>query len=409
MGQKSVVLYCHVHQPFRIKPYDVFAVGSDNDYFHSPESRLNNTEILNKVAAKCYLPANALMLRLLEQHPAFRISYSISGVALEQFDRYAPEVLESFQKLVATGRVELLAETYYHSLASVASLGEFVRQVRLHEQALEHYFGVQPTAFRNTELIYYNDLAKTVADLGYETILAEGVDRILDWRSPNFVYQPHGEDRLKLMLKNYRLSDDIAFRFSNRDWAEWPMSADKYAAWLRTALYAGDVVNLFMDYETFGEHQWEDTGIFDFVASLTEIIESDANISFATVSEAASRYPTQAEVDIPEMTSWADTDRDLSAWLSNPMQQQALDSVFAMEQDVLSSGDDGLIQDWRRLTTSDHFYYMCTKWWADGDVHTYFSPYHDPYEAFVTYMTVLHDVRDRLSHVTADDSKVLMS
>lgn len=401
MDKKSVVLYCHVHQPFRIRKYDLFSIGGDNDYFDTQEARLDNKRIMDKVADKCYLPANALILDLLNEHEEFKISYSISGVILEQFAAYAPEVLKSFQRLVDTGRVEILAETYYHSLASVASIGEFIRQVNLHREAIEHYFGVTPTAFRNTELIYYNDLAKTVADMGFKTILAEGVDRILGWRSPNFVYQPHGESRLKLLLKNYRLSDDIAFRFSNREWSEWPMSADTYADWLKSALSDGDVVNLFMDYETFGEHQWEDTGIFDFLATLTSIIEHDDGISFATVTEAAHSFPVRAEVDIPEVTSWADTDRDLSAWLSNPMQHQALDTLFSMEREIMASNDVRLIGDWRKLTTSDHFYYMCTKWWADGDVHTYFSPYTDPYEAFVTYMTVLHDVRDRLYSITS--------
>ena len=399
----SICFYFQVHQPFRVKPYSVFDIGEDRQYFGDQSHlNLNNGRILRKVADKCYLPTNAAMLALLERHPEFRVTYSISGTALDQFESYAPEVLESFRKLVATGRVDLLAETSHHSLASVFSPEEFRMQVENHVARLERLFGVRPTVFRNTELVYDDRIAKLVEEMGFSGILAEGADHILGWRSPAFVYRPKGCERLSLLLKHYRLSDDIAFRFSNRDWSEWPLTAPKFARWVDEVNGNGHLVNLFMDYETFGEHQWADTGIFDFLMHLPDEIMKHPDNDFVTVTEAIRRYPPTAELSVPHTTSWADIERDLSAWRSNPMQEAALTAVFALENDVKRSGDPGLIEDWRRLTTSDHFYYMCTKWFSDGDVHKYFNPYSSPYDAFVSYMNVIHDITLRLkSHAQA--------
>jgi len=290
----------------------------------------------------------------------------------------------------------LVNETYFHSLAYVSSEDEFIKQIEMHKQKLMDEFSYEPTAFRNTELIYNNDLAVLIESLGHKTILAEGIDRYLGWRSPNFVYRPVGTKKIRLLLKNYKLSDDIAFRFSNKDWSEWPLTAEKYANWVSCANGNGQVVNLFMDYETFGEHQWEDTGIFNFLGSLPGELKKHPENTFMTVSEAAHAFDVSDCIDMPELTSWADLERDLSAWLSNPMQQAALKEVFGMETDVMKTGDERLIDDWRKLTTSDHFYYMCTKWFSDGDVHKYFSPNKTPYEAFTNYMNVLHDVRQRV-------------
>lgn len=393
----AIVLYFHVHQPYRIKPYDLFQIGSDRSYFNADsQDRLDNRAIIHKVAQKCYLPANAVFLKLLKQYPDFRLSYSITGVLLDQLEHFAPEVLASFQALVKTGQVELLNETYYHSLAVLKSQNEFNSQVKKHTEVLERLFGYHPTAFRNTELIYSNDIAQRVAALGFKTILAEGVDRYLGWRSPNFVYHAHKLPHLRLLLKNYRLSDDIAFRFSEKSWSQWPLTADKFAHWVSNVNGNGQVVNLFMDYETFGEHQWEDTGIFAFLEQLPLELKKHPDNTFMTVSEAATNFTPVAEVDYPEVTSWADIERDLSAWLGNPLQQQAIDTLFSLENPVMESSDPDLIEDWRRLTTSDHFYYMCTKWFADGDVHKYFSPNNSPYEAYNHFMTVLHDIRLRI-------------
>jgi alpha-amylase len=399
----SVCFYFQVHQPFRVKPYSIFDIGEDRDYFSDrTKSNLNNARILRKVADKCYLPTNAVMRELLDRHPEFKISYSISGTALDQFERFAPEIIESFRGLVATGRVELLAETSHHSLAAIFSEEEFRGQVIAHMARLRKLFGVTPTVFRNTELIYDDRIAAIVEDLGFSAILAEGADHILDWRSPAFVYRPAGCKHLALLLKNYRLSDDIAFRFSSRDWSEWPLHAPTFARWVDAVNGNGRLVNLFMDYETFGEHQWADTGIFDFLRHLPAEILRHPDNDFVTASEAAARYPPVGELHVPHAISWADTERDLSAWRSNPMQEAALTAVFALERRVKSTGDPQLLEDWRRLTTSDHFYYMCTKWFADGDVHKYFNPYDTPYDAFVSFMNVIQDVTLRLkSHAHA--------
>jgi alpha-amylase len=393
----AVVLYFHVHQPYRIRPFHFFDIGQQHDYFHQDqEERLDNKKLFHKVAQKCYFPTNRIFLDLLEKHPELKLSFSISGVFLEQLVEYEPQLLQSFVDLVETGRVELVSETHYHSLASISSEKEFKKQVKLHQQALRTLFGYKPTSFRNTELIYNNHIATLAADMGYTTILAEGVERYLGWRSPNFIYRPIDEPRIKLLLKNYKLSDDIAFRFSSRDWDEWPLSAETFASWIAGHNGSGDVVNLFMDYETFGEHQWADSGIFDFLQKLPQAILQEKDMTFMTVSEATSQFPVRDSVDMPELTSWADVERDLSAWLSNPMQEQALKSVFELESSVQQTDDPLIIQDWRRLTTSDHFYYMCTKWFADGDVHKYFSPNTTPFEAYTHYMNVLHDLKLRV-------------
>lgn len=390
----SVCLYFQVHQPRRIRAYRHFDIGKEDYFSGDGDYNFNNIKVLQKVAQKCYLPGNALLLELLHKYPSFKFSFSFSGIFLEQLANF-PEVLRSFQKLIATGRVEVLAETYYHSLAFLYSEPEFLRQVNLHEQIIKKLFGVKPQAFRNTELIYNNEVGVLADKLGYKAVLAEGADRVLGWKSPNFIYTPVGAQKIKLLLKNYKLSDDIAFRFSESSWEHYPLTVEKYGYWLEQALINTDIVNLFMDYETFGEHQWEDTGIFEFLRRLPADL-SARNISFVTPSEAAAKYKARDILDIPDFVSWADVERDLSAWIGNQMQQDALSKVYALEEKVLFSEDKNLISDWRTLTTSDHFYYMCTKWFADGDVHKYFNPYESPYDAFRYYMNVYTDIVRRL-------------
>ena len=390
----SVCFYFQVHQPFRIKKYSIFDIGkNDEDYFSdNSQTNLDNIHILKKVARKCYLPTNKVLLELLERHPEFKVSFSFSGVFLEQIEKYAPEVLESFQKLVKTGRVEILSETYYHSLSFLFSKGEFIEQVKLHRDLIKRLFNQTPNVFRNTELIYNNDLANEIEALGYKGIVAEGADHLLSWKSPNFLYQPKGTSKIKVLLKNYRLSDDIAFRFSNRGWKEWPLNTKKFTEWVNNINGCGDVLNLFMDYETFGEHQWEDTGIFEFLRHLPSEILKHPDNNFKTLSESISSFPVRGDFDSPNFISWADIERDVSAWLGNEMQIAAINRVYSLSQKVLKTHDEKLIHDWRKLQTSDHFYYMCTKWFSDGDVHKYFNPYHSPYEAFITFMNVLHDL-----------------
>ena len=398
----SICLYLHVHQPYRIKHYKVFDVGNDHNYFNDgSQTDLNNRYIVEKVAKKSYLPTNKILLELLEKHPEFKVSMSISGVALEQFKEYAPEVLASFQELVKTGRVELIADTYHHSLAFFYSPEEFQQQVQAHHDILKELFDYEPKVFRNTELSYNNDLAKWAEEQGYIGILAEGWDPVLGWRSPNYVYRPKGADKISLLLKNYRLSDDIAFRFSEQSWKEWPLTTDKYSQWINSHHGDGETINLFMDYETFGEHQWEDSGIFDFLKQLPETLLKHPDITFRTVSETAQELQAVGEVDVPDVTTWADTERDLTAWTGNDIQKAAIYAVYELEERVKKTQDEQLLDDWRKLQTSDHFYYMCTKWWKDGDVHAYFSPYESPYDAYVAFMNALHDVKFRLDKISS--------
>lgn len=394
----AICFYFHVHQPFRIKHYRVFDIGQDSKYFvSSKDDRLNNKKIFNKVAQKCYIPAGELMLELLEKHPEFKISYSISGVFLEQAEAYNPKVIEIFQKLVKTNRVELLDETYYHSLAFLYSKDEYISQIKLHTKKIKEVFGVTPQTFRNTELIYNNKIAQIAEDLGYKAILAEGAEKILGWKSPNFVYKPKGTKKIKLLLKNYKLSDDIAFRFSEKNWKEHPLTVNKYVDWINSHHGNGEIINLFMDYETLGEHQWEDSGIFEFLRELPAKVLEHKDNSFVTPLEASKIFEVKDEIDVTEYVSWADVERDLSAWLSNSMQEDALAKLYEIEQGVKKSKNKTLLSDWRKLQTSDHFYYMCTKWFADGDVHKYFNPYESPYEAFIAFMNVMQDMNLRLT------------
>jgi alpha-amylase len=398
----AVCFYFQVHQPQRLKRYRIFDIGHDRNYFNdTSESNLNNRKIIEKVSRKCYMPANRVMLDLLRYYPEFKISYSLSGVFIEQLEKYSPDTLDSFRELVDTGRVEILSETYYHSLSYLYSESEFKRQVLMHRDLVKRVFGVEPKVFRNTELIYSNKIGKTAEEMGYIGVLAEGADHVLGWRSPNFTYTPPETKNIKLLLKNYKLSDDIAFRFSSRDWAEYPLRADKYAHWISQANGTADIINLFMDYETFGEHQWEDTGIFNFLRHLPDEVYKHPDNYFVTPSEAVAKLRPAAELDVPNYVSWADVERDLSAWLQNSMQQDAIKKLYELERFVIDSNDDKLIEDWRKMTTSDHFYYMCTKWWNDGDVHKYFNPYESPYDAFVSFMNVLQDMKLRL--VEADE------
>ncbi len=386
----NICLYFQVHQPFRIRKYTLFDIGKNSDYFDQSKNR----EIMLKLARKCYLPTNSIIKQLIAKHDDFKVAYSITGTALEQFEKYAPNVLRSFQELAQTGKVEFLTETSHHSLSFLYNKDEFVHQVKEHQKLIKKYFGQKPKIFRNTELIYNNELAKTAEQLGFKGILAEGWEAVLGWRSPNYIYKPAGTRKIKLLMKNYRLSDDIAFRFSNKGWESWPLTAEKYADWIAPIL--GDSVNLFMDYETFGEHQWEDTGIFNFLKNLPKALKKH-NISWHHPSELLKIEPKD-EIDVPHLLSWADVERDTSAWLGNKMQQSASTQLYQLRNSVLASRDPELIESWRKLTTGDHFYYMCTKWFNDGDVHKYFNAYDSPYDAYITFMNVLQDITLKLKN-----------
>ncbi len=397
MNKRAVVLYLHVHQPYRLRHYTIFDIARASNYFDTDsDNQYDNARIIRKIADKSYLPTNNKLLELLERHDDFKLNLSLSGIVLEQLQKWAPEALASFKALTDTGRVEIAGETYHHSLAFFYNQEEFSHQVDMHANKIMELFGLVPKVLRNTELAYDNDLAHWAEQAGYKGILAEGWDPILDWRSPNFMYRPAHTENIRLLLKNYRLSDDIAFRFGNKQWTEWPLTADKFAHWLDQSQPA-QMFNLFMDYETFGEHQWADKGIFEFLEHFPAKWLANPDNTFMTFTEAIETYEPVDSVDMPQTVTWADTERDLTAWLGNPMQQQAISALYALSNDILASGDQQLIDDWRKLQTSDHFYYICTKWFADGDVHAYFSPYESPYEAFINYMNVFHDLKWRLA------------
>jgi len=394
MRKRAICFYFQVHQPFRLRTYRFFDIGHKHDYF----DEYANKSIMRKVAEKCYLPTNSILLQLIKEYgAAFKVSFSISGSALDQFEMYAPDVLESFRKLAQTGQVEFLAETNAHSLCALINKEEFVQQVNTHAQRIEKLFAYKPKTFRNTELIYSDNIGEMVLDMGYKGLITEGAKHILGWKSPNYLYCSIKNPKLKILLKNFRLSDDIAFRFSNQTWNEWPLTAKKFTSWLKETDAENETVNLFMDYETFGEHQWAETGIFDFLKALPKQILSETNFVFKTPCELIKDLQPVAPISVPYPVSWADEERDLTAWLGNELQNEAFSQLYALYEKVKNCTDPSIQRDWLRLQNSDHLYYMCTKWFSDGEVHKYFNPYQGPYEAFINYMNVLSDFSIRVN------------
>jgi len=390
----SVCMYFEVHQPMRLNKFSVFNIGKDDnrsEYFN----RKLNEQIFTKVAKKCYLPTNNLLLELIRKHDGnFNISFSLTGTFVEYCQNFMPEVLDSFKKLFRTGSVDMLEETYYHSLSSLYDeMDEFEEQVKMHRQMIKNIFNYKPRVFRNTEAIYDNRIAKKVTDMGYKGILTEGTEKILGWRSPNYLYKSTNAD-LKVLLRNYNLSDDVGFRFSAQMWKGWPLTADKYANWMSQV--QGDIINLFMDYETFGEHQWTETGIFDFLRHLPGEVLKHGHMDFVTASTAVEKYDAVGEIDVPWAISWADEDRDVSTWLGNDMQLACFNELKDIGRKIKEKKDSELLATWRRLQTSDHLYYCSTKGLADGDVHAYFSPYDGPYDGFINYMNILQDLKQKV-------------
>jgi alpha-amylase len=399
----KVCLCFHVHQPVRLSRFSYFGIGSgDAAAAGSLESRYfddgMNRHYFDKAADQCYLPTNRILQGLLDENRGkFRFSLSITGTLLAQAKKYRPEVVESFRSLCQTGRVDVLDETYYHSLASLyADMGEFCEQVRMHNAIVRDLLGVAPKSFRNTEAIYSDRIAQEVEALGYKAIITEGVERVLGWRSPNYVYRPQGCRTLKLLMRNYKLSDDVGFRFSARSWEEWPLTAGKYAAWLSAT--PGQVINLFMDYETFGEHHWKDTGILDFLAHLPFEAHRRGNIAFSTVTEAAQGFEPCDTISVPGEISWADAERNTSTWLGNRIQRACFDELESLLARVRKANDAHLWEAYRLLQTSDHLMYLSTKGMSDREVHNYFSPYKDsgPYENFISFMNILSDFKEKV-------------
>jgi len=390
---KSLCFYFQVHQPFRLRTYRFFDIGHQHDYFDEYANRYK----IRQLAEKCYLPANQMLLDLIAKHGNdFKVAFSISGMALEQFELYAPEVLESFKQLAKTGNVEFLAETYVHSLASLKSKTEFFNQVKKHEQRIQELFGVKPKAFRNTELIYNDEIGNYVFELGYNTIVTEGPKHILGWKSPNLLYCSAANPKVKLLMRNFQLSDDIAFRFSVQEWSQWPLTAEKYAQWLNNLDPKTEVVNLFMDYETFGQNQSKKSGIFDFMKALPQAILKKTHFKFQTPTELSAALQPASPLHIPYSISWADEERDMTAWLGNEMQNEAVNKLYSLEPWINKCNDPDLISNWEKLQISDHFYYMSTKWFSEGVVKTRVNPYNSPYDAFINYMNVLVDFEIRV-------------
>jgi alpha-amylase len=397
---KTICLYFQLHQPFRYRRYRFFDIGNDHYYYDD----YSNETILRKVADNCYLPANKIILENIKALKGkFKVAYSLSGIALEQFALYAPEVIDSFKELEATGCVEFLSETYSHSLAVFKSKKIFEHQVRKHDELIEKYFGQRPQIFRNTEMIYNDEIGEAVSEMGFNGVLTEGAKHILGWKSPNFLYCNAVNPRLKVLMRNYKLSDDIAFRFSNAGWSEYPLTADKYTSWLEQIDEKEEIINLFMDYETFGEHQKASTGIMDFLKAFPRIALRNGNLAFGTPSEIIASHQPVAAVHVLHPISWADEERDLSAWLGNELQEEAFNKLYSLERRMEDCTDEDLKKDWEYLQISDHFYYMCTKFFSDGEVHKYFNPYESPYEAFINYMNVLSDFKTRLDRLVPEN------
>jgi alpha-amylase len=399
---KKICFYFQVHQPFRYKRYRFFDIGNDHYYYDD----YMNESIMRKVAERCYLPANKILMELIKKYGTrFKVTFSLTGIVLDQFELYAPDVLESFKNLAATGCVEFLAETYSHSLVALKDKEEFRKQVKEQTDRIKHYFNQEPKVFRNTELIYSDEIGAQVYEMGFMAMLTEGAKHVLGWKSPNYLYYNAVNPRLKVLLKNFKLSDDIAFRFSNKGWSEYPLTAEKYASWLNNIDKKEEIVNIFMDYETFGEHQWMDTGIFDFLKALPRVLFKNTDFSFCTPSEVADDLQAVAAVNVPYPISWADEERDLTAWLGNELQVDAFDKLYSLTDKVNKCDDPKILKDWNYLQASDHFYYMSTKFFSDGEVHAYFNPYESPYDAYINYMNILSDFNLRLNAAVPETGK----
>lgn len=385
----SVCMYFQIHQPFRLRR---FWPDDRTGFFRYFDER-SNKEIFERVAHKCYLPTNKMLLDLIDEYKGeFRFSLSVTGTLLEQCELWEKDVLEGFSQMAKTGAVEFLDETFYHSLASLfEDKTEFKEEIQEHQTRIVELLGVKPQVFRNTELLYNNTIAEIASELGYKAILAEGADHILDGKSPNVLYKAK-KSGLPIIFRNYKLSDDIGYRFSARWWEGYPLTAEKWALW--ASGIKEDCINIFMDYETFGEHQWEETGIFTFLQNLPgEVLKTHLN--FSTPSELVEKYKPEIEIDIGDFStiSWADMERDTSAWLGNDMQRRCFEEMRLLEPFVKKTKDPEILRIWKHLLTSDHYYYMCTKWLGDGDVHSYFSVHSTPFDAAVNFMAVVMDFK----------------
>lgn len=392
---KSICFYFQVHQPIRLKNYRFFDIGYNHYYYNDFE----NKTTIKDIAEKSYLPMNNILLDIIKEYGSrFKASFTISGIAIDQLEKYAPEVLESFKDLAKTGCIEFIAEPYAHSLVSLRDNKEFKSQVDKHANKMEELFGKKPTTIRNTAMIYSDEIGSTVNEMGYDLMLTEGAKHILGWKSPNYMYCNATNPKLKLLLKNYQLSDDIGFRFSRQDWIEWPLTTEKFIYWLNKINKNEEVVNLFIDYSTFGGHHSKETGIFEFMRALPQKVFQDKNFIFNTPSEIAQKLQPISPIYVPHPISWADEERDITAWLGNELQNEAFNKLYDLSHKIKKCSDPFIHKDWENLQASDHFYYMSTKWFSDGEIHNYHNPFNSPYEAFINYMNIISDFEVRINN-----------
>ncbi|HEX2936355.1 MAG TPA: glycoside hydrolase family 57 protein [Bacteroidales bacterium] len=395
---RTICLYFQIHQPFRLKRYRFFDIGND-DYYYDDYS---NDSILQRVTQRSYLKANKILGHLIKEYKEnFKVTFSISGTAINQFELYAPQVLESLKQLSKTGNVEFLSEPDAHSLASLIHRDEFEKQVAAHRLKIQKYFNQTPTIFKNTELIYSDDLANQIVDMGFEGTITEGAKQILGWKSPNYLYCSAVNPRLKLLLRNFKLSDDLSFRFSNRAWNEFPLTTEKFAYWLNHVDSREENINIFVDYETFGGRQPEESGIFEFLKHLPGTVLKSTNYTFSTPSEVIKNLQPVAAVSVPNPISWADEERDITAWLGNDLQKEAFHKLYQLKEQIDQCQDRRILTDWKYLQTSDHFHYMSTKFFSDRPTYAYVNPFESPYDAFINYMNVLSDFALRVKQKTA--------
>ena len=404
---KAICFYFEVHHPEQLRQYHFFDIGKQHDYF---DYYRNRTEI-EQLARECYLPANALLLELIERYRGrFKVAFSLSGSAIELLELHAPEVIHSFQALARTGQVEFLCEPYAHSLSSLsADTNEFERDVKRHIQRIEALFGQTPVTFRNTSLIYSDSIGERIARLGFHTILTEGAKHILGWRNPNFVHHHPNDEKVKILLKNAKLSDDISLRFSSKDWNEYPLTAEKYAHWLKDSLRDSDVVNLFMHYQALGKYNTPDSGIFDFLRYLPQYVLDDPQYAFMTPKEVVATFVPKEAIYVPNPISWTDEERDITSWLGNELQQNAFEELFALSGKVKATGDEAIERTYSRLQCSNHFNYMSTKFIPVEQRLKKVSPYPSPYDAYINYMNVLSDFTLEVDKALSKEVKTTLS
>lgn len=389
---KTICFYFQIHQPYRLKRYRFFNIGRDHYYYDD----YSNEDILQQIAARSFIPANRMFLDLINTYKGkFKFALSISGIALDQMEVYAPEVIDGLKELSRTGAVEFLAETYSHSLSSLIDPVEFRNQVQQQAQKIKLLFDQEPKVLRNTEMIFSDDIAEIAFNMGYTKMISEGAKLILSWRSPNYVYKSENQPNVKLLLRNPQFSDDISLRFSDYTWKEYPLTAEKYMSWIAATSPQEEVFNIFMNYETFGNLQPSHSGIFEFMKALPKFA-FEKGIEFSTPSQIMDVHKPIGTISVPNPISWADEERDLSRWLGNKLQKSAFNTLYGISERVRLTNDRRLKQDWSYLQASDHLYYMSTKHFFDGSMHTKFSPYPSPYDAFNNYMNVLSDFIDRV-------------